>query len=319
MKKRNFHIRCDMEGVAGIVGMPQVTPGAPEYAQGREWFMAELLALVEGLLEGGAGDVSIYDEHWFGRNIDIARLPRGVRAFCGKPPYRADWAGGLDENCDGLILQGFHSMEGAGHLLSHTYEPDFKAIYITDVTQSVGPDLVSGRELPVWPPTQARPDTRSGPAKSCQSRDISYTNGKLVGEIGMETAIAGDFGVPLAMIVADSAGCDEARALVPGVVTVPVKISRAPFGGECFALDDVLGRVRAAAVALAQQPVAAAPWKTGPVGLECVFKPGPYLDALRAVAPEIFAGAGTIRLNAPTVTAAWADYWQLKLKAQAKL
>jgi DNA-binding beta-propeller fold protein YncE len=36
----------------------------------------------------------------------------------------------------------------------------------TDVTRSVGPDLVSGRELPVWPPTQARPDARSGPAKS---------------------------------------------------------------------------------------------------------------------------------------------------------
>jgi D-amino peptidase len=263
-----------MEGVAGIVGMSQVTPGSSEYAQGREWFMAELLALVEGLLEGGAGDVSIFDEHWFGRNIDIARLPRGVRACCGKPPYRADWAGGLDAGTDGLILQGFHSMEGAGHLLSHTYEPDFKAIYI---------------------------------------------NGKLVGEIGMETAVAGDFGVPLAMIVADSAGCDEARELVPGVVTVSSKISRAPFGGECFALDDVLGRVRSAAVALARQPIAAAPWKTGAVGLECVFKPGPYLDALRAVAPEIFAGTGTIRLDAPTVTAAWANYWQLKLKAQAKL
>jgi hypothetical protein len=27
----------------------------------------------------------------------------------------------------------------------------------------VGPDLVSGRELPVWPPTRTRPDTRSGP------------------------------------------------------------------------------------------------------------------------------------------------------------
>jgi hypothetical protein len=39
-------------------------------------------------------------------------------------------------------------------------------LIITAVTQRVGPDLVSGRELPVWPPTYARPDTRSGPAKS---------------------------------------------------------------------------------------------------------------------------------------------------------
>ncbi len=263
-----------MEGVAGIVGMPQVTPGAPEYAQGREWFMQELLALVEGLLEGGAGGVSIYDEHWFGRNIDIARLPRGVRAFCGKPPYRADWAGGLDSTCDGLILQGFHSMEGAGHLLSHTYEPDFKSIHL---------------------------------------------NGKLVGEIGMETAVAGDFGVPLVLVAADSAGTEEAKGLVPGVVTVETKISRAPFGGECFALADVLGRLRAAAVALAGQPPATAPWKPGPVGLVCAFKPGAYLDELRRQAGDLFISDDAVRIDAPSAAAAWAEYWQLKLRVQAKL
>jgi D-amino peptidase len=274
MKKRNFHIRCDMEGVAGIVGMPQVTPGASEYAQGREWFMQELLALVEGLLEGGAGEVSIYDEHWFGRNIDIARLPRGVRACCGKPPYRADWAGGLDAACGGLILQGFHSMEGAGHLLSHTYEPDFKFIHL---------------------------------------------NGKLVGEIGMETAVAGDFGVPLVLVAADSAGTEEARGLVSGVVTVDTKISRAPFGGECFALADVLGRLRTAAIALARQPPATAPWKLGPVGLVCAFKPGAYLDELRRQAGGLFISDDSIRIDASSVTAAWADYWQLKLRVQAKL
>jgi D-amino peptidase len=218
--------------------------------------------------------VSVFDEHWFGRNIDIARLPRGVRAGCGKPPYRADWAGGLDASCAGLILQGFHSMEGAGHLLSHTYEPDFKAIHI---------------------------------------------NGKLVGEIGMETAVAGDFGVPLVMVVADSAGTAEARALVPGVVTVDTKISRAPFGGECFALDDVLGRVRAAAIALAQQPPAARPWKLGPAELVCAFKPGVYLEELRRQFPMLFIADDTMQINAPSVTAAWADYWQVKLKVQAKL
>ncbi|MDR2675171.1 MAG: M55 family metallopeptidase [Opitutaceae bacterium] len=274
MKKPIFHIRCDMEGVAGVVGMPQVTPGDPEYPQAREWFMQELLALVEGLLAGGAGDVSIFDEHWFGRNIDIARLPRGVRACCGKPPYRTDWAGGLDANCDGLILQGFHSMEGAGRLLSHTYEPDFKAIYI---------------------------------------------NGKLVGEIGMETAIAGDFGVPLVMVAADSAGTAEARELVPGVVTVDTKISQAPFGAECHALPDVLDRIHAAAVAVAREIPPAAPWKTGPVGLVCVFKPGAYLDKLRKLFPGLFIADDTVQINAPSVTAAWADYWQAKLKVQAEL
>lgn len=274
MKKRKFHIRCDMEGVAGVTGMPQVTPGDPEYPQAREWFMRELLALVEGLLEGGSDDVSIFDEHWFGRNIDIARLPKGVRACCGKPPYRPDWAGGLDASCDGLILQGFHSMEGAGHLLSHTYEPDFKAIHI---------------------------------------------NGKPVGEIGMETAVAGDFGVPLVMVAADSAGNAEARALAPGVVTVDTKISRSPFGAECFALRDVLANIRAAAAAVARALPPTAPWKLNPAELVCAFKPGAYLDGLRQLFPALFVAEDSIRINAPTATAAWAEYWQAKLKVQATL
>ena len=40
------------------------------------------------------GRVVIYDEHYWGRNIDVGRLPDGTEAICGKPPYRADWAGG---------------------------------------------------------------------------------------------------------------------------------------------------------------------------------------------------------------------------------
>lgn len=262
-----------MEGVAGIVGMPQVTPGTTEYPLAREWFIAELLALVDGLIEGGAGDVSIYDEHWFGRNIDIARLPRGVRAYCGKPPYRADWAGGLDSTCDGLILHGLHSMEGTGHLLSHTYEPDFEAIYI---------------------------------------------NGKLVGEIGVETAIAGDFDVPLAMVIADSAGSAEARELIPGVVTVDTKISRAAFGAECFALGDVVKKIRDAAVALAIKSPGTKPWKITPVELRCKFKPGRYLDELRRQTEGLFVADDTICINAPTMTAAWAKYWEIKLQVQSK-
>src|SRR4051812_29902750 len=165
---RSFHIRCDMEGVSGVVNLAQVTPNAPEYAQAREWFMAELLGLIEGLREGGATDVSVYDEHWFGRNIDLARIPSGVRVFVGKPPYRADWAGGLDGSHAGMILHGLHSMDGTGETLAHTYEPDFRAITL---------------------------------------------NGVSVGEVGMEAAVAGDWDVPLVLVIADSAGAAEARKI----------------------------------------------------------------------------------------------------------
>ena len=56
-------------------------------------------------------------------------------------------------------------------------------------------------------------------------------NGVSVGEIGIEAAIAGDYGVPLVMITADSAGVAEAETLIPGVVGVSVKQSLSADGG----------------------------------------------------------------------------------------
>src|SRR5271170_6536356 len=218
MASRSFHIRCDMEGVSGVVSMAQVTPHSPEYAQARAWFMEELLALIDGLTKGGATNVSVYAEHWFGRNVDLARIPRCVRVLCGKPPYRAEWAGGLDSSHAGLILHGLHSMEGTGHVLCHTYEPDFRSISIDGIS---------------------------------------------VGEIGVEAAVAGDWGVPLALVIADSAGAAEAQALVPGVATVVTKISRSLTGAECYPLADVVTAIRDAGARLAEGPIAAKPFRPG--------------------------------------------------------
>lgn len=274
MTPRKFHIRTDMEGVSGVVNLHQVTPGSDEYQLAREWYMSELLALVEGLLEGGATDVSIYDEHWFGRNVDVARLPAGVRVLAGKPPYRADWAGGLDGTHAGMILHGLHSMAGTGHVLCHTYEPDFAAIRL---------------------------------------------NGRRVGEIGVESAIAGDCGVPLVLICADDAGVAEAQKLAPGLAAVVTKISRSVTGADCRALVDVVRDAKQMAREVASTlPVVQPLVVPGPVTMECDFVAGPYLDLLREREAKSFVGRDTLRLTAPTVTAAWANYWQIKLAVQAE-
>jgi len=132
MKK--YMIRCDMEGVSGVVSYAQAEPGNPEYGFGRRMFMSDLLALVEGLNAGGADEIVVYDEHWHGRNIELDRLPENVSAICGKPPYRPDWAGGLDNSFAGLILLGFHSKAGTGELLHHSYEPDIADLRLNDVS-----------------------------------------------------------------------------------------------------------------------------------------------------------------------------------------
>ena len=133
MKK--FVIRCDMEGVSGIVSYEQAEPGKSEYAIGQRYFMDDLMALMNGLNDGGADEILIYDEHFYGRNVDMNVLPENVTVICGKPLYEMENAGGLTAECDGMILLGYHSKRGTENaLLNHTYEPDIRNITINGVS-----------------------------------------------------------------------------------------------------------------------------------------------------------------------------------------
>ena len=272
----HYMIRCDMEGVGGVVSYEQARPGAPEYPQAQGWFMAELVALVEGLKQGGAGRVVIYDEHYWGRNIDVARLPQGTEAICGKPPYRPDWAGGLDESFAGMILLGLHSKDGtSGGLLPHTYEHDISNLVL---------------------------------------------NGVSIGEIGMEAAIAGDFGVPTVMITADSAGVAEAVALLPGIQTVTTKRSLSESGAVCLPMADVAEKIQRTAAQIVAGPPVVEPYAMGDgADLKVHLHTGPFLETLRRVFASQMIDDRTLALAAHTATAAWAEYWQIKIHCQAEM
>ncbi len=268
-----YMIRSDIEGVSGVVAYAQAEPGAPEYAFGQRMFRADLCACIDGLQAGGAAEIVVYDEHCAGRNIDPAWLPDGVTFIAGKPPYRADWAGGLDASFDGLVLLGFHAKaDTPGGLLAHSYEQEIA-------------ELVLG--------------------------------GQSVGEIGMETAIAGDWGVPLVLVTADSAGCREAEALVPGAACVAVKDALGPGGARCHPLETTRRRIHDAARTVACAPPPTAPWRCGP-GVELVvrLRPGPYADAVRRAYAADCNGDGALVIRAETATGAWADYWARKLHCQ---
>lgn len=246
MKK--YVVRTDMEGASGIVSYEQAEPGSMEYAEGRRYFMSDLRALVYGLRDGGADEILLYDEHYYGRNIELDDLPACVHVFAGKPPYQKDWAGGLTRDCTGLILLGFHAKAGSsGCLLNHSYSLDICDIEI---------------------------------------------NGRSVGEIGNEAAIAGELGVPLVMMTGDSAGVREAEMLVPGVAAVPVKESLSEFGALCRPVNETQKEIYAVARAVASQGSRTVPF--------CI--PGPITMKIHRTGKEMVICRGD------TVLECWAQY-----------
>lgn len=272
---KRYMVRTDVEGVSGVVSFDQAEPGKPDYPFAREMLKSDLTALLDGMIGAGADEIVIYDEHCDGLNIDLDWLPPRVSAIRGKPPYRADWAGGLDGSFAGVILLGFHSRYGTvGGLLHHSYELDIRELRL---------------------------------------------NGVAVGEIGMEAAIAGDFGVPVILVTGDSAGVAEAETLLPGVATVSVKDSLSETSGRCLEPSVTRETIRLAAGGVVCDPPAVEPYLVGPpVELEIEFNDGPYLDAVRHLFESEMVDPRTLVCRADSVTAAWSAYWQKKLLAQGE-
>jgi len=59
-------------------------------------------------------------------------------------------------------------------------------------------------------------------------------NGQEIGEIGMRAALAGSFGVPVALFTGDDKACAEAKAILPAVELVAVKTSLGRTSALCL-------------------------------------------------------------------------------------
>jgi D-amino peptidase len=145
-------------------------------------------------------------------------------------------------------------------------------------------------------------------------------NGISVGEIGMEAAIAGDFGVPTLLVVADSAGAAEAQATLPGVHTVAVKQSLAATSACCLSTNLTAQQIRSAAVACLASASHSTPFcLASPVQFEVDLCPGPYLDAARALVPDRMNGDSTIMLKGNNATSVWSEFWEINVCTYARM
>jgi D-amino peptidase len=196
------YILIDAEGVSGVVSQElQAKPGAPEYERMRTYFMSDLNAAVEGAHRAGAGEIVVYDMHYFGLNALLEELHPEARLVMGKPPKTTARAG-IDESFDAFIMIGFHAMaETGGGVLPHTYDLSMKSLRL---------------------------------------------NGILMGEIGMEAAMAGTCNVPVVMVSGDEEALNEATELLGDIETACVKYgvgaNRAGSGADSGKKGDQAGQ-----------------------------------------------------------------------------
>lgn len=61
-----------------------------------------------------------------------------------------------------------------------------------------------------------------------------HLNGLLVGEFGIQAAMAGDLGMPMIMVSGDQAACEQAKKLIPDIETAVVKHGTGRFSAWCL-------------------------------------------------------------------------------------
>jgi D-amino peptidase len=65
-----------------------------------------------------------------------------------------------------------------------------------------------------------------------------WLNGREVGEIGVDAAIAAEYKIPVVMVAGDDKTCAEARSWIPGIVTCQTKKGTGPQSADLLPLEE---------------------------------------------------------------------------------
>ncbi len=177
-------IMTDMEGVSGIVVWDQVNGGAPQFEEGRRLYTEEINAAVRGAKSAGATEIVVVDCHGAG----------GGWSFNSLVPEL------LDPDCDWVAHHGWSR-------------------YTELLEQGCDACLLVGMHARAGTPDGVLCHTIS----TTHWRNL-YFNGVAVGEVGINAALCGHYGVPVLLVTGDEATGRESRELLgEGLTTVAVK------------------------------------------------------------------------------------------------
>lgn len=177
-------IMSDMEGVSGIVVWDQVDGGASMFEEGRILYTEEVNAAVQGAKEAGATEIVVVDCHGAGQGWTFNSLI----------PER------IHPDCEWVAHHGWGRFDDM-------WEDGCDACLLIGMHARSGtPDGVLCHTI-----------------STVRYRNLWF-NDDLVGETGVNAALNGHYGVPIALVTGDTAVCREAKQLLgDSLPTVAVK------------------------------------------------------------------------------------------------
>ena len=123
-KSTKVYVITDLEGVSGIFDSDlQCLPGqSPLFEESRKLLTGEINAAVDGLLEGGATQVVVWDGHDGSRTLSVLDIHFKARLLSGGPVSPTLE---LDPSYSAVVFIGQHAMAGAEKgILSHSYSSE---------------------------------------------------------------------------------------------------------------------------------------------------------------------------------------------------
>jgi D-amino peptidase len=131
---KKVFIETDMEGVDGIFDFDlQCIPWkSPRWDESRKLLTDEINAAVDGLLAGGATDVTVLDGHTGGSGLSLLGLHPKAKLITGM--HDVPTTLGLDPSYSALVFIGRHAMSGADKgILAHTEMPDIRNAWVNGI------------------------------------------------------------------------------------------------------------------------------------------------------------------------------------------
>lgn len=120
-----IYVNTDLEGISGVFKFDQTNfKDTPLNLLACEYFMGDVAAVVRGLHDGGATEITVLDGHGYQAVLPHLMEP-GAKYITGLPRPGVGGLTDLDSSYSGMVMLGFHAMMGtADGVLNHTQDPE---------------------------------------------------------------------------------------------------------------------------------------------------------------------------------------------------